>query len=95
MVFQSDSEIGLVVTNREPKNAFRSTFLNRDFLRGAVHKAEYAFTVISLFLFTDAITMNLLSQGVSEGDVFSYDTMNFAPVQLFYLINYGITQVSC
>jgi exopolysaccharide production protein ExoQ len=91
MAFQSNSEIELSSRKVAVKKIRKRAFFKKDSLKGIADKAEYLFSFISLFFFTDAITMVVLTGGVSEGDVFSYDTMNFAPVQLFYIINYGIT----
>lgn len=91
MAFQSNSGIELSPRGLAAKEIRNRAFLKKEFLKGIVDKAEFAFSFISLFLFTDAITMVVLTGGVSEGDSFSYESMNFAPVQLFYLVNYGIT----
>ena len=91
MEFQSNSGIELSSKKVAVNRILSRGIFQKSFLKGIIHKAEYAFSFISLFLFTDAITMVVLTGGVSEGDVFSYETMNFAPVQLFYVVNYFIT----
>ena len=91
MEFKSNSGIELSSRKVAVKRILDRGIFQKEFLKGIIDKAEFIFCFISLFFFTDAITMVVLTGGVSEGDVFSYDTMNFAPVQLFYLVNYSIT----
>ena len=87
MAFQSNSAVELAAGKAAARGIRRNAFINKAFLKEVFDKAEFVFAFISLFFFTDAITMVVLTQGVSEGEVFSYDTMNFAPVQLYYLNN--------
>ncbi|MBE9069692.1 O-antigen ligase family protein [Leptolyngbya cf. ectocarpi LEGE 11479] len=63
----------------------------RALFESLLEKFEYAFVFISLFLFTDAVLIVILSGGASEGDGFDYGSVNFAPVQLFYMLNYSLT----
>ncbi len=91
MAFQSNSNIELTTAQRVVRGIRNSALFQRDFLKATANKLEFAFSFVSLFFFADAITMVVLSGGASEGDGFSYDTVNFAIVQLFYLFNYGVT----
>ena len=91
MAFQSNSQVELTTVQRIVGVIRNSPLFKKDFLKAAADRFEFTFSFISLFFFADAITMVVLSGGASEGDGFSYDTVNFAIVQLFYLFNYGIT----
>ncbi|EKU98631.1 lipid A core-O-antigen ligase-like enyme [Leptolyngbya sp. PCC 7375] len=63
----------------------------RALLEKILEKVEFTYVFISLFFFTDAVTMVLLSGGASEGDGFSYDSINYIPVHLFYVIHNCLT----
>ncbi len=66
-------------------------YFRKDLIDGILEKFEYAFVFISFFLYTDAVLIVILSGGASEGDGFDYGSVNFAPVQLFYVANLGLT----
>lgn len=102
MVFQKTSESELVPNKVVVKNPPLLSSLQaaisasikgfiKFFREEALEKLEYAFTFFTFFLYTDAITMVVLSNGASEGDGFSYDTINFIPVQLLRAITYLFT----
>ena len=63
------------------------------FRETALEKIEYAFAFYTFFLYTDAITMVVLSNGASEGDGFSYEQIDFTPVQLLRAVNYLLTLI--
>lgn len=74
-----------------PKQGAEDRLKRRAFLEVFLEKVEFTYTFISLFFFTDAITMVVLSGGASEGDGFTYDSVNFIPVHLFYVIHNCLT----
>lgn len=73
-----------------PENTDRASS-RRALLEKIVEKVEYAFVCFTIFLYTDAVTMLVLSNGASEGDGFSYDSINYTPVQLLRFLSYAIT----
>lgn len=88
MKFQDNS----VFSGRMPAKQIRKRkSFYKDLLKEIFAKAELAFTYFSLFLFTDAITMVVITEGVSEGQFFTFDQFNFTPVRLLNLVQFGIT----
>ena len=74
-----------------PEKLINDVSARRALIDKIVEKVEFAFVFFSFFLFTDAVTMVVLAGGASEGDGFSYDSINYAPVQLLRFANYGLT----
>lgn len=93
MVIQT-ADAGESFSKPKKKTFLRKIFdkyFQKDLIDGVLEKFEYAFVFISFFLYTDAVLIVILSGGASEGDGFDYGSVNFAPVQLFYVANLGIT----
>lgn len=52
---------------------------------------EYAFAFISLFIYSEAVLILLITGGASEGDNFDVGAANYTPIKMFYLLNYLLT----
>ncbi|MEM6252510.1 MAG: O-antigen ligase [Cyanobacteria bacterium P01_D01_bin.156] len=86
MVLQTASASELPPEYTDEEKSSRKIFLEK-----ILEKVEFTFVFVSFFFFTDAVTMVVLSGGASEGDGFSYDSVNYTIVHLFYVIHNFLT----
>lgn len=64
---------------------------NRALFKKIFESFEFAFVFFSFFIYTEAVTMVVLTGGASEGDGFDFGSANYTPVVLLRLLQYGIS----
>ena len=95
MAFQSNSAVELAAGKAAARGIRRNAFINKAFLKEVFDKAEFVFAFISLFFFTDAITMVVLTQGVSEGEVLPFSILDNMPTDRPVDWDSSATVISC